>query len=142
MTQRCAACGAALTAGAPWCSLCFTPTAAAPSPPSAPPGPVLPPPTTPPVAPPPTTPPVLPPPVAPALPTPVAPALPPPSTPPVTTDPDAWVALLAAEERRNRSSLLSGAPGRGRRTAIIIGGAVAVIAVLAVVTVLLSLVAG
>ena len=69
---------------------------------------------------------------------------PPPTTPPVEpgpdpVDPDAWLALLAAEERKSTPALLSaGSHDRGRRVAIMIGGAVAIIAVLTLIMVLLS----
>lgn len=129
--QRCRQCGATLAPGAQWCSLCLTavttPDAAAT--PSDPSPPTIAPPTTPPVA---------------DVPPPPGMSAPPPTTPPVApgpdpVDPDAWLALLAAEERKSTPALLSaGSNDRGRRVAIMIGGAVAIIAVLTLIMVLLS----
>ncbi len=57
-------------------------------------------------------------------------------------DPDAWVALLAEEERRSAPAVLGVATSRSQRVVIMIGGAFAIITVLAVAMVLLSVVAG
>lgn len=135
VTGRCDSCGAVIPTGADWCSLCLAPA-----------GPAQPPR-------PPVTPPVIP---APGIDTPTnsvpPPAVPvgPPTTPPVAppgaepagVDHDAWVALLAEQERRSAPSLLAGPQSRGRRMAIMVGGAVAVIALLVVAMGLLSLVMG
>ena len=130
--QRCRQCGATLAPGAQWCSLCLTAVTTADAT-AAPPDPT--PPTS---VPPPTTPPVV------DVPPPPGMSAPPPTTPPVApgpdpVDPDAWLALLAAEERKSTPTLLSAGSGdRGRRGAIMIGGAVAIIAVLTIIMVLLS----
>ncbi len=167
-TDRCPSCGATVAAGASWCSLCLAPlagpeeSAAAPpvTPPAAPSpidprmlpppqgaavrpqatrsaaAPDLPPPAaTSPILPPPpdwrTRPPAISPDVGPGS---VAGALP--------ADPDAWVALLAEEERRSAPAVLGVATSRSQRVVIMIGGAFAIITVLAVAMVLLSVVAG
>lgn len=58
-------------------------------------------------------------------------------------DADAWLALLAAEERRGRTGLAATVgESRSRRAAIMVGGAVLVTVVLVVLMVLASLVLG
>lgn len=146
VTGRCDSCGAVIPTGADWCSLCLAPTV--------PPQPsrssetggrdITLPPTTPPVIPAPdidSTTNSVPPAAVPAGP-PTTPPVAPPGSEPAGVDHDAWVALLAEQERRSAPSLLAGPQSRGRRVAIMVGGAVAVIALLVIAMGLLSLVMG
>jgi hypothetical protein len=134
--RQCTHCGAAMTEADQWCSLCLTPVAPAPGPAAPPPvgGPVLPTQSAAPiVAPPPAGPPILPPELPGEAPGGSG------GSPPV--DPDAMIAMLAASERQSAKPLLASAT-RGRRVAIMVGGAVAIIVVLTVGMLLMSLVLG
>lgn len=116
--QRCRTCGAALAPNADWCSLCLTPVAASEPPSASPPGAAEPP----------------------RSPAPLPAGSAPGAGAPASVDPDEWAARLAAEEgRAGRPATLD---SRSARFAVMVGGAVAVIVVLALGMLVLSRIAG